>query len=85
MNISNVVEPLQKKLEEALERQDFLIKLFVKTSTSRFIKADSDLAVVNEEMKKILADIANMQKVLDSATKFIAAIDKFIGAITQIL
>ena len=76
---------LQKKLEEALERQDFLIKLFITTSTSRFIKADSDLAVVNEEMKKILADIANMQKVLDSATKFIAAIDKFIGAITQIL
>ena len=76
---------LQQKRNEALERLDFLIKLFVKTSTSRFIRADSELAVVNEEMKKILADIEKIQTVLDSATKFVAAIDKFIGAISQIV
>lgn len=76
---------LQKKRNEAQERQDFLIKLFVKNSTRRFIKADNDLAVVNQEMQKTLDEIEDIQKVLDTVTKFVSAIDTFIGAISQIV
>lgn len=76
---------LQKKRNEAQERQDFLIKLFVKNSTSRFIRIDSELATVNEEMKETLDEIENMQQVIDSVTRFVSAIDTFISAISQIV
>jgi hypothetical protein len=76
---------LKKKRNDAQERQDFLIKLFIKNSTSRFIAADSELAVVNEEMQKTLDELEDMQQVLDSVTTFVASIDKFIGAISLII
>jgi hypothetical protein len=76
---------LKKKRDEAHEQQDFLIKLFIQNSTSRFIETDSELAIVNEEMKEILNDIADMKKVLDTVTKFVSAIDTFISAISQIV
>lgn len=76
---------LQEKRNEALDRLDFLVKLFIKGSTQRFIKADSELVIVNEEMKKILADLKNMEKVIESVTRFVSAIDTFIGAISKIV
>lgn len=78
-------QKLREKREEALERLDFLIKLFIKSSTQRFIKADNELAVVNKEMQKTLASLKSMQKVLADVTRFISAIDTFIGAIIQII
>ena len=76
---------LQQKRNEALDRLDFLVKLFIKNSTQRFIKANSELAVVNEEMKKTLTDLEDMQEVIQGVTRFISAIDTFIGAISKIV
>lgn len=76
---------LQKKRNEALEKQDFLIKLFIKTSTARFIRADSELAEVNDELQLVLDEIEDMQRVIDTATRFVSAIDTFIGAISQLI
>ena len=76
---------LQRKRNEALERLDFLTKLFIGNSTKRFISADSQLVAVNAEMKQTLAELEDMQQVLDTATRFVAAIDTFIGAVVQIV
>ncbi|MDQ3132354.1 MAG: hypothetical protein M3Q99_16525 [Acidobacteriota bacterium] len=76
---------LEKKRDAAIDRLHFLVRLFIKTSTHRYINADSELVVVNGEMKVVLAALEDMQRVIDSATRFVSAIDKFIGAISQIV
>ncbi len=76
---------LQKERDEALDRLDFLIKLFAKKSTLRFVKADDELAVVNQEMKKTLAKIESIAKILEGARRFVAAIDTFIAGITKVV
>lgn len=76
---------LQEKRNEALDLLDFLVKLFIKSSTQRYIKADNELIVINNEMKETLADLEDMQRVIESVTRFISAIDTFIGAISQIV
>lgn len=76
---------LEKKRDEALDRLHFLVKLFVTGNTKRFIEADSQLAVVNEDLKEVLQEVEDLQTVLDNATRFVSAIDSFITSVVQIV
>lgn len=76
---------LEAKRDRALDRLHFLVKLFVKDSTQRFIESGSELAKVSEQMKVTLAKLENMQQTLDTVTRFVSAIDGLISAIAQIV
>lgn len=76
---------LEKERDAALDRLHFLVKLFTTNSTLRFVQANSELATVNADMKKILDDIQDLQDTIDTVTRFVSAIDKFIGAISQMV
>ena len=72
---------LEQRRDKIRERFDFLVRYFFKNNTKRFVKSDSDLARVVEEARKELADLANMQRMIDNATRFLSTVDQFITAI----
>lgn len=76
---------LEKERDAALERFHLLIKIFIANSTNRFIQSDSQLAVVNSEMKEILQDLQDLQDTIDTVRRFVSAIDSLIGSIGQIV
>ena len=76
---------LERRRDAAIERLHLLVKLFVKGSTKRFIKADNELAVANEEMKRTLRELEDLQGTIDVVTRFVGAIDRFIAAIGQVV
>jgi hypothetical protein len=78
-------EELEAKRDAALDRLHFLVKLFVKSSTRRFVDSNSELVQVNESMKHTLAELESMQQTLDSVKRFVSAIDGLISSIAQIV
>lgn len=78
-------EELEAERDRAIQRLHLLVQIFTKTSTHRFVDADSSLATINADLKKIADDLERLQDMIDTATRFVSAIDSIITSISKIV
>lgn len=72
---------LKDERNRVRERFDIMIDYFFIDATKRYIRADSDLAKINKDMKKVLSDLTKMQETFDNVSRFVTAIDAFIASV----
>lgn len=75
-------DEIEQAVSDIDERRDTLTRILAKENTKKFVDSNHKLVKTNEQMKKALADLANMQKTIDAITAMIGAVDDFIAAVT---
>ena len=69
---------LEQKRDELDARFKRLVREAFEDNTAIFVKSGSDLVAVNARMKRDIQGLENMQRVIDSITNVIKALDSFI-------
>lgn len=78
-------DELERERDQIHDRFTFLVKKFFKDSAKRFVRADSELVVINKRMIRTLEELERIQNVLDNVRRFVTAIDTFIGVISPLV
>jgi hypothetical protein len=74
----NAIEQKRDELDARFKR---LVREAFADNTAIFVEAGSNLNKVNAKMKKDIQSLENLQKVIDSITKVIKALDTFIATV----